>query len=100
MAKPVWDHREGAEAHAGSVEEGVADGRGDADDGRFAGPRGGKVLPVEEHGFNYRNIFEARDAIFREGGVQDAAIFEVDGFEERAAEAHDVRAFHLVAKAV
>jgi hypothetical protein len=43
------------------MEKGVSYGRGDGDNGSFAGAGGGKVRAVQEVDFDPRHVVEARD---------------------------------------
>ena len=94
------DKREGVQTGAGGVEDGVGDGGSYRHDRGFAGAGGGDVFAVEENGFDFGDVGEARDAIAGEAGVGDAAIFEFDGFEECAAESLNHGADDLIAEAV
>src|SRR6266481_7693822 len=84
----------------GGVEDGVANGWGYGHDGGFAGAGGGDVFAIEEDGFDFGEVAEARDTVTGEARICDATVFEFDGFEERAAEALDVCTDDLIAQAV
>ena len=78
------DHGEAAEADAGGIEDGVADGRSETHDGRFSGACGRQILAVKQNNFDFGNVAEARHATARKSRIGDAAILELDGFKERA----------------
>src|SRR4029077_13857396 len=78
----------------------ITNRRGQAHDGSFARAHGRLVLAIQEERVHRGNIAEARDAIFGEAVVQDAYIVELDGLEQCSAEAHDVSADDLIAKAI
>ena len=63
-------------------------------------PAGVMSLRSIEHDLNLRRVAEAGKAIALEVRIEDAAVGELDGFEERAADALDDRAHVLVAQAV
>ena len=63
-------------------------------------PADGNILAIEQYGFDLWHVAKARDAITRKTRVRDAAAIERNRFEERAAQAHDVRADNLVAQAI
>src|SRR6476660_9130025 len=99
-SQSVRNHRQILETNAGSVEDGVADGRRNGHDGRFAGTGGRQILPIEQDGFDFGDILESRHAIAREMRILDAAVFEFDGFEERTAQPLNHRADDLVPQSV
>src|ERR1019366_9094624 len=82
-------HGHVAETGSGGGEDGVADCGGDADEAGFAGSGGGEIFAIEEEDFDVRRVGEAGDAIALEVGILDAAVGELDGFEERAADVLD-----------
>src|SRR5579864_5903513 len=96
----VGDEWQRVKAGAGSVEDGIADGRGDGHNGRFASTRRSDIFSVEEDRFDFGDVAETRNAIARETRIGDAAVFELNGFEERASESLDVCADDLIAQAV
>src|SRR5882724_2008580 len=98
--QPIWNHRQIVEANAGGVEDGVTDGRRHGHDGRFSGTGRRQIFAIKQDGFDFRNIAESRYAIVREMRILDAAVFEFDGFEERAAQTLNHRADDLVAQSV
>ena len=71
-----------AEANAGGVEDGVADRGSDADDGGFAGSGRRQIFAVDEDGLDFWNVAETRDAVLREVGIRNAAVFRFDRFEQ------------------
>src|SRR5712672_1325289 len=88
------------QALLGGVEDGVADGWGDRHYWRFAGSGGSDVFAIDKDSFDLGDVAEARDAIPGEARIRDAAMIELDGFEERAAETLDIRADHLIAQPI
>ena len=76
--------RQSAEAYAGRVENSVADCGREADDGRFPGTGWRKILAVEENGFDFGNVAEARNAVLREMGIRNAAVFEFDRLDRKS----------------
>jgi len=93
-------HGQRMSSNASEGKDGVGDGWRDAKNGGFAGTDGGLVLAVDEKGVHGRNVAEAGDAIFGEAIVEDATVLELNGFEERSADTHDVGSDELIAKAV
>src|SRR5205807_5629681 len=79
-----------------AVENSVADRRRKADDRRSACARRRNVFASYQHDFDCRNILETRHLIIRESGVENAAIFKLDRFEQSAADGHGDRAFDLI----
>src|SRR5712672_2866686 len=88
------------QALLGGVEDGVADGWGDRHYWRFAGSGGSDVFAIDKDSFDLGDVAEARDAIPGEARISDAAMIELDGFEERAAETLDIRADDLIAQPI
>src|SRR5260370_38644578 len=78
----IRSERQAVEADAGSVENGVANGRRDAQHGRLTSACGWNVFPVDQDGFNFGHIAEARHAIAREVRIRNSAILEFDRFEK------------------
>src|SRR5260370_32144083 len=58
------------------------------------------MFAMEGEGLGFGDMGEARDAVARETRIGDAAVFELDGFEERAAEALNICADDLIAQAI
>ena len=52
LQRASGEHRERPEARTGCVEDGVADGGGERDQGRFARARRRQIPAVEKHGFD------------------------------------------------
>src|SRR5262249_43404427 len=96
----LWNHRQGAKADAGGVEQGVANGRGHGHDGSLTGAGRRDVFAVEKYRFDFRHVGKARNAKARKTGVENTAVFEFDGFEQRAPETLDHGADHLVAETI
>src|SRR5262245_5348938 len=96
----AWSERHSAAADTRGVEKCVPDGGSYGHDGSFAGAGGGNVFAIKENGFDLRQVAKAWNAIRCEMRVLDAAVFELNRFEERAAEALNLGAYDLVAEAV
>src|SRR5712672_1285287 len=88
------------QALLGGVEDGVANGWGNRHYRRFAGSGGSDVFAIDKDSLDFGDVAEARDAIPGEARISDAAMVEFDGFEERAAEALDIRADDLIAQPI
>src|SRR5262252_8961470 len=86
----AWRQRHRTAADAGAVEEGVSDGGRYGHDGSFASAGGGDVFAIKEDRFDLREIVKTRHTIGCEMGILDFAVFELNGFEECAAEALNV----------
>ena len=80
----VGRHRQGADADAGRLVNRIADGRSQTDDGSFTGARRWQILAVEQDCFNHRHVAETGQAILADARIQNAAVFEFDGFERGA----------------
>ena len=89
-------HRKRAKPCAGGAEDCVSDCRGDSHDRRFACAGRRDVLPIEKNRLNARRVAETRDTVARKARVQDAAVFELDFFEQCASNAHNGGALHLI----
>ena len=85
---------------AGGIEQRVTYGRRNRHDGRFTRACRWNVFSIQKHGFDFRNITEARDAIRGKVRIRDAPILELDSFEERAAQPLDDRAHYLIVQAI
>src|SRR3974377_1912058 len=77
----VGRHGQRSQAHTGGVEDSVAHCWRKSYDGRLSRACRGLILAIDQNNFDRGNIAEARKAIAREAAVEDAAIFEFDGFE-------------------
>src|SRR5450432_3016793 len=80
----VRSEGERAQANSRCRENRVSNGRREAEDRRLAGARGGQILPVDKDDVDLRRVGEARDAILGEVRIQDPALLELDGLEERS----------------
>src|SRR5207244_4911781 len=63
--KAVGNHWQVVEANAGGVKNGVTDRRRDRHDRCLARARRKNVFPIEQYGFDFRHVAEARHAIAR-----------------------------------
>ena len=87
--------RHRADAHAGGVEHGVGDGRGDGDDRRLAAAGRVQVRAVQQVDVQLGHVVEPRHLVAAEAGVEDLAVLEADLLAQRPAQAHDDAALHL-----
>ena len=75
---------------ANGTEYRICHGRCDSGERRFAGPHGRLIFAIDQDDFYLRHIAEAWYTIFRQVRVQNAAVLEMNGFKQRAAESlHD-----------
>ena len=95
-----WREGHGPAPDASGVKERVTDGRGYGHDGSFAGARGRNVFAIEKDRFDHRKVAETWDAIVCKERIFDAAVFELNGFEQSAAESLDVGTDDLIAQTV
>src|SRR5579884_891155 len=79
--------RHGADALPGSVENRVRNRGRDADNRCFTRAERLLVFAVDEHDFDLRHIAEPRHSVLRQMRIQDAVVFELDGFEQSSANA-------------
>src|SRR5712691_1541881 len=98
--KSIGNHWQIVETNAGGVKNGIADGRRHGHDRRLAGAGGRNIFTIQQDGFDFRHVAEARHAIARETRILDAPVFKFDGFKERPAEPLNHRANHLVAQSI
>src|SRR5689334_4649948 len=85
---------------AGSVEDGIADGWGHADNGSLARPGRTQISAIQQNDFDLRDITESGHPVAGEIVVEYFAVLESDAFEQRASETLDRGALHLVAQLI
>src|SRR5437762_11775596 len=85
-----------SQTNPGGAENRVTDRGRQANDWSFARARRRKVFAIDQHYFDRRNIFETGHLIIRESRIENLAILELDGFEQRTANGHRDRAFDLI----
>src|SRR5690348_12778125 len=92
------NHGQGAQPNAGGIKDRVTDCRGETNDRGLPCTGRREVLAVEDHDFDFRYIFEPRNAILAEVGVRDSSVLKTDSFEERSANSLHDSALNLVAQ--
>src|SRR4051812_20057015 len=93
LLQPIWNHGQRTQASSTCGEDGISYRRRDAGDGRFTCAGGGEVFAIYQDNFSPWQVIETGHAIFGEVRVFDPAVFELNGFEQCATEAHDGGAF-------
>ena len=66
--------------------DGIRDRRRQTDHRALARSRRRKVLAIEQNSLDHGQIAEPRNAILRKPAIQDSAVLELDGLEQRAAQ--------------
>lgn len=81
-------------------ENGVSDGRGNADNSGFSCASGGQIFAIEQDDVDLRSVAEAGNAVLGETRIFDASTGEENAFEERASQSLNQSALNLIAKAI
>src|SRR5438552_169361 len=94
--QPFRYQRERTQAYARAVEDRIPDGGRQADNRSLAGAGRRNVFAIDQHDFNRRRILETWHLIIGKPRIENLSVFELNGFEESAANRLRDRAFDLV----
>src|SRR4029077_4274089 len=94
----IWHQRQRAQPISGGVKDGIRNCWRQTDHRALSRSSRGKVLAVEQNGFDDGKIAEAWNAILRHPAIEDSAVLKLDGFEESPTHPLNVRSFDLIAE--